>query len=200
VGRELRDAGDPVNPDSVQPGDVLLTRNDAWAGRLIRFGAALRELTTGKPNPNLRNHVVVVTHRDLLGVLWGIEATADGVTDADLSHRLLSAWVLGNPDQPKTPTQRASVVKVVQAMRGTAYDWDAILGDGVRALGIDRLWRPLDWEGPGGRLPKAVVCSALADYAYQQAGLPSPGGNTGGRFTTPADWDAFITTRGWEHP
>lgn len=188
-----------MTPDQLHPGDVLLTRNDKWPGRLIRFGAALRELITGRPHPNLRNHVVVVTHRDLLGVLWGIEATADGVTDADLTHRVRSAWVSSNIDQPKTPTQRARVVDVVRAMRGTAYDWEAIIGDGLDALGIDKFWRPVDFPDDD-RLPLATVCSALADYAYQRAGLPSPNGNTGGRFTTPADWDTFCTTRAWETP
>lgn len=188
-----------MTPDEVQPGDVILTRFAGWTGQLIRFGAALRELITKVPQPNVRNHVIVVTHRDLLGVLWGIEARADGVGDVDLTRRLKSAWVLANPHQPKTPSQRAKVVDTVRAMRGTPYDWEAILGDGMAALGIDRFWRPADFPAAG-RLPYAVVCSALADYAYQAATLPSPGGNVGGRFTTPADWDAFIETRGWETP
>jgi hypothetical protein len=188
-----------VTPDELLPGDVLLTRHEGWMGRLIRFGAALRELVTGKPNPNVRNHVVGVTHRDLLGVLWGIEATADGVVQVDITKRLRSAWVLGNPDQPKTPAQREVVVRVARAMLGTPYDWEAIVGDGVDALGIDKFWRPKDFPDDG-RLPLATVCSALWDYAYQRAGLANPGANAGGRFTTPADWDTFITTRAWETP
>lgn len=193
----MDDGRDEVNPDELLPGDVILTRFDGWTGRVIRFGAALRELITRTPSPNIRNHVVVVWKRDLLGILWGIEATADGVTEVDLSHRLTSAWVLSNRDQPKTPAQRVEVVKVVEAMRGTAYDWDAIVADGLYSLGIDRYWRATDFPD-NGRLPKAVVCSALADYAYQRGALASPNGNTGGRFTTPADWDTFITTRAWE--
>jgi hypothetical protein len=205
-----------VTPDELLPGDVLLTRHEGWMGRLIRFGAALRELVTGKPNPNVRNHVVGVTHRDLLGVLWGIEATADGVVQVDITRRLKSAWVLSNKEQPKTPAQRAEIVRVLRAMLGTPYDWEAIVGDGVDSLGIDKFWRPRDFPDDG-RLPLATVCSALLDFSYETAsrrttgpalasgayaaaGLASPNGNTGGRFTTPADWDTFITTRAWEAP
>jgi hypothetical protein len=186
-----------VNPDELHPGDVILTRHEGWAGRWIRFGAALRELITRRPSPNLRNHVVGVWKRDLLGVLWGIEATTDGVVQVDLTKRLQSAWVLSNADQPKTPAQRAEVVRIGQAFLGTAYDWDAIVGDALDALGIDKFWRPADFPDDG-RLPLATVCSALWDFAYQRAGLANPGAPTGGRFTTPADWDAFITTRAWE--
>jgi cell wall-associated NlpC family hydrolase len=182
-----------VPPEQPQPGDVVLTRFAGWTGKLIRFGAALLD------RPNVRNHCIVVTHRDLLGVLWGIEARADGVGDVDLSKRLASRWVTANVDQPKTPTQRAAVVDTVRLMRGTPYDWGAIVEDTAHALRIDRYWRATDFPQDG-RLPYAVVCSALADYAYQRARLPSPGGNVGGRFTTPADWDQFITTRGWEAP
>jgi hypothetical protein len=137
-----------VTPDELLPGDVLLTRHEGWMGRLIRFGAALRELIT---------------------------------------------------PQPKTPAQREVVVRVARAMLGTPYDWEAIVGDGADALGIDKFWRPADFPD-NGRLPLATVCSALWDYAYQRAELANPGANAGGRFTTPADWDTFITTRAWETP
>jgi hypothetical protein len=188
-----------VNADDLQPGDVLLTRYDGWTGRVIRFGAALRELITRRPSPNLRNHVIGVTHRDLLGVLWGIEATADGVTDVDLTRRLRSAWVISNREQPKTPAQRAEIVRILRAMKGTPYDWEAIVGDGFDSLGIDKFWRPAQFPQDG-RLPLATVCSALLDFAYESATVASPGQYDGARFTTPADWDSFITTRAWETP
>lgn len=175
-----------------QPGDVLLTRGSAWTSRLIRFGAAL----LGKPN--VRNHVIVFTHYDELGIPQGIEARAEGAGDIDLRHTLRSRWLLTNVDQPKTPQQRELIVEAVRGVKGTRYDWSAIMVEGLEALRITRFWTLAEW--PKDRLPTSLICSALADWAYARAGLVNPGGDSYSRLTTPADWDTFITTRAWETP
>jgi hypothetical protein len=209
-----------VRPAELQPGDILLTRFDAGLfARLIRFGAALKELITGKPNPNVHNHVIIVWKTDDAGVLWGIEARAEGVGPVDLAKRIENRWVISNADQPKTPEQRAVVVATVEAMLGSRYDWVAIVADAMQSLGINEFWQTFDWAPDGkGHLPYATVCSALADlgyrrgdlvcpskpkrvtagtlvgHAYEVAGLPAPGG----RFVTPADWETLITQKAWE--
>lgn len=173
-----------------QPGDVLLTRGSAWTSKLIRFGAALLD------RPNVYNHVIVFTHYDGLGIPQGIEARAEGAGDIDLRRTLKSRWVVSNADQPKTASQRALIVDAVRAVKGTPYDWTAIAAEGFRALHITRFWTLPEY--PKDRLPTSLICSALADWAYARAGLANPGGDSANRLTTPADWDAWIRTRGWE--
>jgi hypothetical protein len=46
-------------------------------------------------------------------------------------------------------------------------------------------------------MPGHVVCSSSAAWAYRVNGLAAPELG-GGRFTEPADWDAFITEAPWE--
>jgi hypothetical protein len=174
-----------------QPGDVLLTRGSAWTSVLIRLGAALLD------RPNRSNHVIIFHHYDELGVPWGIEARAEGVGWIDLSRTLRSRWLVTNAGQPKTPAQRALICQVVEGTIGTAYDWPAIVAEALEALRIDRLWRAQEFPEDG-RLPYGTICSALADFAYERAGLANPGGTGKTRLTTPADWDTFITTRAWE--
>lgn len=175
-----------------QPGDVLLTRGTAWTSKLIRFGAALLD------RPNTYNHVIVFTHYDALGIPQGIEARGEGAGDIDLRRTLRSRWVVSNADQPKTPAQRALVVEAARGVKGTPYDWSAIVAEGLEALRITPFWTLP--ERPKDRLPTSLICSALADWAYAKAGLANPGGDTRTRLTTPADWDTFITTRAWEIP
>jgi hypothetical protein len=171
------------------PGDLLLTRSEHWTSWLIRLGAALM----GKPN--MRNHVIVVSHRDEAGTLWGIEGRPGGVGWRALDDELTARWTLSNADQPKTDAQRELVVKGAVSLLGTKYDWTAIVLDTAMALRIDHLWKLERWGNVEG-VPAQIVCSAMADYVYEKAGLAHP--NTGYRTTTPADWDEFITLRKWE--
>lgn len=190
-----------VTATDALPGDVLLTRYDGWTGRLIRFGAALRELLFNIPSPNLHNHCILVHHFDAKGVLWGIEARAEGVGWIDLTQRVRSKWTVSNAAQPKTVAQRARVCELGQALLGTPYDWTAIALDGFASVGISPEWEALrlDDEFPeGGALPYAVVCSAYVDWCYEEAGLANPGGAEVTRYTQPTDWDQFVLTRGWE--
>jgi hypothetical protein len=173
----------------VRPGDVLAVRSSGVAGLAIRLGAAFRD------RPNLSNHIAVVHHVDAHGTLWCVEGRPGGAGWRDAKAYLASPWVLTNAGQPKTDLQRAAVCKVMAALVGAAYDWEAIVADAAGDLHLDTAWLPA-WNGT---VPGHVVCSSLAVYAYGKAGLTSPPVT---RTDQPSDWDAFILTRGWEarHP
>lgn len=172
-----------------QPGDVLCTKNPkGWAARLIRLGAALQD------RPNTVNHVIVVSHVDAVGKLWGIEGRPGGVGYVHLSKAVLTQpYLLSNALQPKTSAQRELIVEAAKGMIGTPYDWTGIAQDGMVAIGAQRLWGA--WED--GTVPAQVVCSSLADWVYDHVGLASPGKKFD-RNVSPADWAAFITERGWK--
>jgi cell wall-associated NlpC family hydrolase len=169
----------------IQPGDVLAVRSKGFAVFMIRFGAAL----LGKPD--LSNHIAVVHHTDSSGVVWCIEGRPGGVGWRDASDYLNSPHTLTNRHQPKTDTQRAVVAKAVEAMLGTPYDWAAIVADGAADLHLDTAWLPVN-----GVVHGHTVCSALACYAYDKAGLKRPAGSE--REDQPADWDAFILDNEYE--
>lgn len=173
----------------VKPGDILAVRGTAWTSRMIRLGAALRD------TPDLSNHIAIVHHLDGNGTLWCLEGRPGGVGWRDAKAYLSSRWTLTNAEQPKTEAQRQAVCKTAEAMIGTAYDWSAIAEDAAAALGLKRIWA----EKESGQVPGHVVCSSLAAYAYDKAGLAAPF-PMDFRHVTPGDWDGFIVTRGWEQP
>jgi hypothetical protein len=188
----------------IGPGNVLMTRTPSFVGAAIRFGEALLDL----PNPH--NHVIVVSHRDAAGVLWGIQASPGGIGWAyDLDKVIANRWTMSNADQPLSPTQRALIVKVVTgllpraatqgqpAFSGTGYDWSAIFADGLAAVHLDWMWR-LEEFPEQGQQPPHLVCSALADWGYERAGAANPGGYARTRLTQPADWTRFTIRREWE--
>jgi len=174
------------------PGDILLTRGNAWTSKVIRFGAALLD------RPNTYNHVIVFTHYDALGIPQGIEARAEGAGWVDLRRTLKGRWVASNADQPKSAGQRELITAAAQGCLGVKYDWSAIFAEGLEALRITPEWSLA--ERPKDRVPTSLICSALADWSYAKAGLANPGGDKATRLTTPADWDTFVRTRAWEHP
>ena len=168
------------------PGDVWAVRTSGRPAWWIRIGAALRD------EPNLSNHVLVPHHQDAAGTWWAIEGRPGGVGWVDCSLYLESPWLITNAAQPKTSIERRSVCATMEALLGTAYDWSAIVADGMADLGF-RVpgWDP-SWHGT---VPAHVVCSSSAAYAYAKAGLPCPKGD---RLVQPADWDSFIINRAWE--
>ncbi|MGH3300970.1 MAG: hypothetical protein ACRDOK_04630 [Streptosporangiaceae bacterium] len=166
-------------------GDVLAVRTTGLAVFMIRLGAAF----TGKPD--LSNHIAVVHHTDASGVVWCLEGRPGGVGWRDASDYLASQFTLTNRHQVKTDTQRAAVAKACEAMLGTPYDWAAIVADGADDLHLDTAWLPVN-----GVVRGHTVCSALACYAYDKAGLRRPAGSE--REDQPADWDAFILDNGYE--
>ncbi len=176
-----------ITPAAVQPGDILATRSPGMGGRLIRFGAAMRELVTGQAEPNLQNHVAIVHHQDAHGTLWALEGRPGGVGWRQADDYLASPWTLSNAGQPKTAGQRAAVCKTAEAMIGTAYDWRAIVEDAGAAFGLHGVWA----EKAGGQVPGHIVCSSLAAYAYDRAALAAPEPEDYAH-VTPSDWVAFI--------
>jgi cell wall-associated NlpC family hydrolase len=172
-------------PPAVLPGDVLCVRTSGRAAWWIRFGSAIRGV------PDLSNHVAVAHHVDAHGTMWCLEGRPGGVGWRDATAYLSSPWTLTNAAQPKTGQQRAQVCKVMEALVGTPYDWQAIVADGVTDLGWHLPgWEP-DWHGT---VPGHVDCSSAAAYAYAKTGLAGPGGERG---CQPSDWDAFILAAAW---
>jgi hypothetical protein len=171
----------------VKPGDVLAVQTSGLAAYAIRTVAALR----GKPD--LSNHIAVVHHTDKQGTVWCIEGRPGGVGWRDARDYLDSRWTMTNNAQPKTAQQRSDVCEAMEAMLGTPYDWAAIVADGAADLHLDAAWLPVN-----GTVPGHVVCSSVACYAYDKAGLPRPPGAA--RTDQPADWDMWIITRGWGSP
>lgn len=179
----------------LRPGDVVCTRTPrGWQVFLIRLGAAFRD------RPNTVNHVIVVHHRDDAGTLWGIEARPGGVgwVDVAAAVRASGRYSLNNVEQPKSDMQRQSICDAVAGMIGTPYDWTGIALAGMDAIGAQKLWRErtcleqLKLDVP----PAHVICSSLADWAYDRVQLASPG-LIGGRSTTPGDWARFIMEEAW---
>lgn len=163
-------------------GDVLVTRGSGWAARLIRLGAALMD------EPNIDNHIAIVHHQDKSGTWWAIEGRPGGVGWVDAKSYLASNYTTNNAGEPKTDEQRQSIATAAEGMLGVAYDWSAIVTDALMVAHLDELWSQ-DWNGQGP--PAHVVCSSLAAYLYDRAGVPRPTYHEA-RLTTPGDWEQFI--------
>lgn len=181
----------------VKPGDVLLVRNKGTAAgtRLARWAIQLGAWLERRPTT--WTHVIVADHVDAAGVRWGLEGRPGGVGWVDMAPYLADPVTLTNRSQVKGEGQRVLITSAMAPLVGKAgYDWAAIGADAAIALAsaahVAPLWRQVDKWGPG--VPGHVVCSALADYAYEVAGLESPALD---RFATPADWAALIERNHW---
>jgi hypothetical protein len=175
-------------------GDVIVTREKGWPwADLIRLGAAI------SGQPPLCNHVIIVHHVDDAGRLWGVEGRPGGVGERELTGvGNPASWPLtnANNDQPKTEIQRFLVADLCHKALGRPYDWAAIGEDVREALGL--WWTPqTTGEWSSGQTPVHMVCSSLADLAYEKAGLANPGGGDRTRFTTPGEWDRFMIRKEW---
>ena len=175
----------------VRPGDVLVVTTGHWAGWWVRLQARL----LGKPARH--DHVAVFSHIDAGGTAWVIEGRPSGVGWALASTYLDHPATVHNAAQPKNDHQRSMILTAATALLGTDYDWTAIAQLGAEVFRINALWRRYrEWgeQSP----PVAVICSSLADLAYEKAGLASPGGRDETRFTDVGDWASWIARRGWE--
>jgi len=174
----------------LKPGDVVIVEMGIW---IIRVLIWIQAILTGKAKYRQSGHIIVVSHTDDQGRLWGIEGRPGGVGWAQLDKRS-GHWGLSNAEQPKTPEQRAKVVDTMKSLLGTHYDYGAYLVIALNTLGITSQWT--DWEG--NNVPTHVICSAVADYVYEDVGLANPGGMKITRFTTPAEWAEFVDKKDWE--
>jgi hypothetical protein len=172
-------------PD-VQPGDLLVCRNASWAAKLIQIGAVLR----GVP---AFNHVAVAHHTDASGTLWAIEGRPGGVGWVDAGRYIRDPFTISNVGQPKTDAQRAAVTATVEKLLTTPYDWASIVEDAGIAFGLTNIWH----ERVGGTVPGHIVCSSLAAYAYDKAGLTAPTPDDY-RHVTPGMWCDLIERNRWQ--
>src|SRR5216684_1401852 len=173
---------------AVGPGDVLVVQTNGWASKLIRIGAILQG------EPSLDNHVIIAHHYTDPGttkeIFWGIEGRPGGTGEIDMRRFLDSRWTVNNIRQPKTDAQRATICAAMTAAVGTRYDWDAIASDAAAALHIEDIFP--NRERWGNQVPGHVVCSSLAAWGYNKAGLRYPSTHIMPA-TTPADWEDFIS-------
>jgi hypothetical protein len=169
----------------LRPGDVLAVRGGGLAAGLIRIG----EEMSGKPG--LESHVAIMHHWQG-DVPWGLEGKPGGVGWADLRGYAASPYTLNNCAQPgRTDAVRAQLAAEAQRMLGTAYDWEAIADDTLRAFRMDDLFS----QTVNGTVPGHVVCSSFAAFLYKVYGWDHP--DVPDRDCEPADWTAFSVTHGY---
>ncbi len=188
-----------VNAAALQPGDVIVLRTPDGAGWWIRRRALMLKHPWQpwrwlSDKSTLVNPVAIFSHIDEAGLPGGLEGRPGGFGWANLTKYLADPATIANEMQPKTEEQRDKVVRLATAAVGIPYDWAAILAMGAGAAGLPFL---LD-EWPEQGVPSHMVCSSAADYFYEAAGLPNPGGYTKTRGTDPQDWAAFCTGKLWQ--
>jgi hypothetical protein len=180
-----------LNTDVLKPGDVVIVEMGIW---IIRALIWIQALLTGKAKYRQSGHVIVVTHRDEQSRLWGIEGRPGGIGWANLDKRN-GKWGLANVDQPKDAAQRSKIVETMKDLLGTKYDYGAYVQIALNTVGINTNWT----DFRGNDVPSHFICSAIADYVYEDVGLANPGGMTITRLTTPAEWAQFMDKREWEN-
>ena len=107
----------------------------------------------------------------------------------DIGTRLSQPLTNANTAQYKTEDQRYLVARAAESLIDTSYDWVAIAEAAREATRLRGL-AAAEW--PDNAVPGSVICSSLADWAYEKVGLDNPGGSKMTRFTTPGHWDAFM--------
>lgn len=175
----------------LEPGDVVIVKMGNWFLRVLIWIQAF--VTMKSPRFANYGHVAVVDHFDTEGRLWGIEARPKGI-----GWRLMDTYNgkygVSNKDQPKTLGARVKLVEMMQQLMGMKYDYTAYLEIALSTLGINKTWK----DFTGNDIPVSFICSAVADYVYEEENLPNPGGFEITRFTTPAQWAKFCIKKEWE--
>lgn len=190
-----------VDVSALAPGDVLVLRTPDQAGWWIRRRALMLKYRWQPwrwlgDKATLVNHVALFTHVDTEGQPRGLEGRPGGFGWVNLTAYLADPATICNADQPKTPDQRETVVRLAQTAVGLPYDWKAILAMAAGSAGLP--FRLQEWPEDG--VPSHMVCSSAADYFYEAAGLPNPGGYRKTRGTDPNDWSLFILGKLWQAP
>lgn len=177
--------------DTLHAGDIIAVRTGGTAGFLIRLGAAFLD------RPNMDNHIAVAHHLDQSGKFWWLlEGRPGGVGWAD-SRRYDVKFMVNNCAQPgRAGADRAAVADKAKAMIGTAYDWQAIADDTLKAFHMPELWAS-SWQH--GVAPAQVVCSSFAAFLYEWKGWARPA-TDGDRDTTPGDWTGFCLSNNYHVP
>jgi hypothetical protein len=173
----------------LKPGDVVIVEMGIWIVRALIW---IQALFSGNFKYRQNGHVIVVSHRDEEGRLWGIEGRPGGVGWALMDKRA-GEYGLSNVEQPKSDDDRYYIVETMKSLLGTHYDYLAYLDIALETIGITPQWT--DFQGND--VPPHFICSAVADYVYEVRGLANPGGMEITRHTTPAQWARFIAEKGW---
>lgn len=173
----------PIVP---KPGMVLAVHGSGVFGEAIRLGSELLD------EPNMEAHIAVVDHQDKKGTWWCLEGRPGGVGWRDASAYLNNVYTISNQHQPITDNQRYWICFWMRKLINTGYDWDAIVGDGLRDLHLPVI--PDPWAekvGGNGEVSGHVVCSSAATFAYikAQAAYPKYADMA---HTEPSDWTQFI--------
>lgn len=169
----------------LRPGDVLCVRTGGWFAEAIRIGEEL----SGKDGE--QNHVAMFHHWSG-PVPWGLEGRPGGVGWVDLRAYLASPFTVNNCLQPgRTDEARAAVASEAQYMIRTAYDWEAITDDTLRAFRMPDLFA----SSFRGLVPGHTVCSAYTAFLYERQGWDRP--PVTDRDTEPADWAQFCLVNGY---
>jgi len=170
----------------VQPGDVLVIAGTSDISKVIEIGAVL----AGAP---AASHVAIYDHPG-----WVIEGRPGGVGWADATAYLRDPRTITNAAQPKTGKARVLICQLAVKLLGTPYDWEGgIAEDALKALRLPLLWASKD--PATGLVPGHVVCSSLAAWVYDRAGLAAPHPEDW-QHVTPGDWAAFIAAAQWQPP
>jgi hypothetical protein len=176
--------------DGLAPGDILAVDTGPSAvEKLIEIGAKFKGL------PALDNHIVILHHKDVHGRWQGLEGRPSNVGWTDCTKYLNHPATVSNQRQPKTPLQRAVLIRRAEALIGVGYDWQAILANANRDIGLNQLWAPdSEWYDPITGYPGHVICSSYAAWDYIGAELDHPDvGHE--RVCQPGEWVQFI----WDH-
>lgn len=158
---------------------------------MIRFGSALID------EPNLANHIAVLDHKDANDTWWCLEGRPGGVGWRDATAYLNSPYTITNRNQPKTDEQRKLVCLWMRELINTQYDWDAIVGDGLRDLHLPVPPDPWAEKTTAGEVSGHVVCSSAAEFSYIKAALHNPG-QTDAAHIEPSDWLQFIIANNYQ--
>ena len=181
--------GPIVHGAQLQPGDLLICDGTNDFAKIIEIGAVL----DGQP---AASHVAIYHHTDSNGVAWAVEGRPGGVGWRDAHDYDRDPRTITNAAQPKTEGQRNEVCMYAVKLLNVKYDWlGGIAEDAALALHLPPLWKP---DPVTGQVPAHVVCSSLAAWAYDRAGLPAPSPGDW-QHVTPGAWALFIKQRGWEH-
>jgi hypothetical protein len=178
-------------------GDVLAVRNRGrgWFGHAVRFFEHLQH------KPDIADHVVILTHQDVLGRWIGIEGKPSGVGLIDATSYLTDGRTRSNHDQPRLgDAQLATFLASCAKTLGIGYDWVGIAENAFDTMHLYDLSNDIEpiyaWSTEKNVMPGHFVCSSLAAWLYEKVGWAHP--NTGSeRLCEPADWWAFSDTMAW---
>lgn len=176
---------------TLKPGDVVIVEMGSWYLRAMIW---IQAVFTGRAKYRRDGHVIVVSHKDDAGRLWGIEARPGGIGWADLTYRS-GQYGLSNAEQPKSDDDRYVIVETMKSLLGSKYDYLAYVTLALQMVGVNENWQ--DYKGD--KVPAHFICSAVADYVYEERKLANPGSYKITRFTTPAEWASFVDHKEWEN-